>query len=354
MTLPALTDRAEIHARLQSIFPAGTPQRNYITREMAASAIFVALYIGAVEGTAQLFGPKHIYRMTYEQSTLTDDADRMAYIVSIAKPGAPIAGKRWYEDNTRESIRDETLREGLVAIGAVTERTDVPTTSSRPRYALKANFAALFDPSLSGDALEAAIADWQKVALSVGALARVAIVRTGATGNDDQVLVTLPSGAARQMKAGPSSVLTKAAIEVFAPRFLEQPAVIFMSESGNKVVSQDDQLAKRIGLNIQADKNLPDVILVDLRDPHPLLVFVEVVASDGPVSERRKQALTELIDAGGFPIEHVAFVTAYLDRSGAPFKKTVDSLAWGSFAWFASEPEHLIILSASGDKLSGK
>ena len=38
------------------------------------------------------------------------------------------------------------------------------------------------------------------------------------------------------------------------------------------------------------------------------------------------------------------FVTAYLDRSDAAFKKTVDALAWGSFIWFASEPDHLVRL----------
>lgn len=47
----------------------------------------------------------------------------------------------------------------------------------------------------------------------------------------------------------------------------------------------------------------------------------------------------------GFPLEHVAFVTVYLDRSAGPFKKTVDSRAWGSCAWFAAEPERLVVFS---------
>jgi hypothetical protein len=46
----------------------------------------------------------------------------------------------------------------------------------------------------------------------------------------------------------------------------------------------------------------------------------------------------------GFPAKRVAFVTAYLDRSHAAFKKTVSELAWNSFVWFAAEPEHLLIL----------
>jgi hypothetical protein len=133
-------------------------------------------------------------------------------------------------------------------------------------------------------------------------------------------------------------------IEVFAPSFLRQPAVVFVSESGNRVVSRDDELAKAIGLNIRADKNLPDMILVDLAPAHPLLVFVETVATDGPINARRKDALQALAREAGFGIEHLAYVTAYLDRSGAAFKRTVDSLAWGSYAWFVSEPEGLFHL----------
>ena len=126
-----------------------------------------------------------------------------------------------------------------------------------------------------------------------------------------------------------------------------QPAVLFVSESGNKVVARDDQLARKVGLNIEAHKNLPDVILVDLGPTHPLLVFVEAVATDGPVNDRRRRALEELATQAGFPAEHVAFVTAYLDRSGPAFKKTVDALAWGSYAWFVSEPDGLVELSTT-------
>jgi hypothetical protein len=350
---PMLT-REEVHARLQAIFPDGAPNRAYLTRMLAASAVFVALYVDAIEGSGTYLGPKHVYRMTDEQAARVDDASRAAYAGNVLRTGSHTEGKRWYQDNTREPIRDETLREGLVAIGAVTERTDLATTSSKPRYALKANFAALFDPALAGEALQDRVVAWQAEALNKGALARLAIVRRGGGVSADQVLVTFPNGETRRMKPGPSSEITKAVVEVFAPAFLTEPAVVFLSESGNKVVARDDELARSIGLAIQADKNLPDTILVDLGPAHPLLVFVEVVATDGPISQRRKEALEVLVAEAGFPAEHVAFVTAYLDRSAGPFKKTVDSLAWGSYAWFAAEPERLVVFSEAVTRLSGK
>lgn len=350
----ALLAREEVYARLQAIFPDGTPHRTYLTRMLAGSTVFVALYIDAVEGSGSFLGPKHVYRMTDEQAYKLDAQSRKDYAVNVLRGGSHIDGRRWYQDNTREPIRDETLREGLVAIGAVIERTDLPTTSSKPRYALGAAFAALFDPALTGDALATKITEWQTAALSKGALARLAIVRRGASIGTDQVLVTFPNGETRRMKPGPSSEITKSVVERFATAFLKDPAVIFLSESGNKVVARDDELSRSIGLNIKADKNLPDIILADLGPANPLLVFVEVVATDGPISERRKQALEAVIAEANYPLEHVAFLTAYLDRAAGSFKKTVDSLAWGSYAWFAAEPDRLIVFAEKHGAIHGR
>ncbi len=49
MSLPPLPPVPEIHRRLREIFPEGTTNRNYATREMAARTIFVMLYIGAID-----------------------------------------------------------------------------------------------------------------------------------------------------------------------------------------------------------------------------------------------------------------------------------------------------------------
>jgi hypothetical protein len=351
MPLPGLLNRNQIRERLLDIFPEGSPHRTYCTRELAASTVFVALYVGAIEGAGECFGPKHVYRMTDKQAARNDAASRAAYALRIKGAGYQPPGRRWYSDNTREPIRDETLREGLVSVGAVSERSGVPTTSATPRYALTSEFASLFDPGLKGTAFEKAVAAWREKSLSAGALARIALMRKGAAAGGSHVLIKFPNGETRRLVVGPSAHITKSVIEDFAPRFLQKPAVLFVSESGNKVVERDEILARSIGLKIEVDKNLPDVILVDLGPAHPMLVFVEVVASDGPVNDRRRQALEKLASEAGFPVDHIAFVTAYLDRSSAPFKKTVDALAWGSYAWFASEPSGLVELSVGRNRL---
>jgi len=348
--LPPYVPRTFVADRLPAIFPAGIPNRTYCVRELAASTVFAALYIGAVAGTGQYLGPIHVYRMTDEQAVKSSDSERRAFAGAVfgRNAGAAITGTRWYADNTREPIRDETLRDGLVAIGAVTRRDDLPTTSSLPRYALDQDFASLFDPALTGDALTAAILAYQQMHLSKSALARVTILRAGAAAGAAGVLVTFPNGETRQLAPGPSSVIAQAVVETFAPRFLERPAILWLSESGNRVVLRDDRMAAAIGLKIEADRNLPDMILADLGPPEPIIIFAEVVATDGAVTARRRAALLALTDDAGFDRRQVAFLTAYRDRESAAWRKTAAQLGWGSFAWFTSEPDHIVQLHDGG------
>nr|WP_230326648.1 MULTISPECIES: BsuBI/PstI family type II restriction endonuclease [unclassified Serratia (in: enterobacteria)] len=173
-------------------------------------------------------------------------------------------------------------------------------------------------------------------------------MKSGAAIAEDAVVVTFPNGEQRTLAPGPSSVIAKAVIEVFAPTFLKSPAILWLSESGNKVVARDEGLAHALGLRIDASKALPDIILIDLGHESSgadmLVVFTEVVATDGPINRERKSALTKLALEAGFSESHLAFLTAFMDRGSAPFKKSISELAWGSHAWFVSEPEHLIDL----------
>jgi hypothetical protein len=349
--LPPYISREDIHKRLPLIFPDGTSVHiGYVTREIAASTIFTFLYIGAVQGSDRYLAPVHIYRMTDELAKFRDNDTRELYAFNALKRNYNPPGKRWYADNSREPIRDETIREGFVPIGAVLA-ADIPTTSSKPRYYLQKEFAALFNPMLRDDALTEAIAQWHETFLSVSALTRIRLAKLGRGSMENEVSVRFPNGEIRKLSPGLSSVISKAVIEVFATTFLSDPGVLWLSTSDKKVVARDDEMAAIIGLKIQADKNLPDIILVDLAPAHPLLVFIEVVATDGAVTNRRQEAIYRLTDNAGFDRSQVAFVTVYEDRSGPGFSKTIRNLAWNSYAWFVSEPEKIIHLKENNSFL---
>lgn len=97
-------------------------------------------------------------------------------------------------------------------------------------------------------------------------------------------------------------------------------------------------------MNFPADRLLPDIVLVDLGAPEPVIVFMEVVASEGPVTDMRQEALIELATAAGFARRQLAFVTAYLHRDHPAVRRTLAELAWQSFAWFASEPDSIVAM----------
>lgn len=341
MTLPALLDRVSIQERLRIIFPEGTPERDKCIRDAAAATVFVMLYIGAIEGAGRWLGPVHVVRMSDKRAAMVSQVQRLGYARR-----ATLVGRRWYAENSREQVRDEVLRQGLIPNNAVVERAGVATTAGLPRYALTEEFAALFNPEIPAEDLPEIAAEWRSAHLSPAAIARIRLVRRGAAATEEGVLVKFPSGETRRLAAGPSSEISRAVIEEFAVRFLGKPAVLWLSESGAKVVARDDRLAAELRLNIDASRNLPDIILVDLGDDASqfLLVFIEVVASDGAMTAERMKALQSLAIAAGYTDNQVAFVTAYLDRSRSEFKRTVPSLAWHSFAWFVSEPEHVIFL----------
>jgi hypothetical protein len=147
MALAELLPITSIQSRLLQIFPEGIDNRAWLTRDMAARVLYVMLYIGAVEGEDRWLGPKHVYGMSDRQADRKTEIDRLAYGANAWKAGYTSRGKPWYADTTREPIRDETLRDGLVRVGAAVLRPDVPTTSSYPRYALQREFAGLLQPN---------------------------------------------------------------------------------------------------------------------------------------------------------------------------------------------------------------
>lgn len=304
-----------ISERLPKIFPEGSENRNYLIREMAAKTIFLMLYAGAIDGNDQWIRPDQVTKMTDEQSVKISPEERATWVEnSLARGKMKNIKHRWYAVNTRESIRDESLRLGLILVGAVFARDDLPTTSPAPKYCLNADFAKLFDEDITGEALDSIIMEWQDKYLSPEALSRIRLLERGANAKQsNQVLVKLPNGEVRRMFSGPSSVLTKNVIEEFATRFLQEPALVFLSESGNKVIEQDNNLAQSMGLHIEADRNLPDIILADIGLEKPILLFIEVVVTDGPISSSRKEALLNITTEGGFQSERVLFLTAFED-----------------------------------------
>jgi hypothetical protein len=337
----------EIQSRLRDIFPREIDVNGYIIREIGAKTVFTMLYGFCVNG-GNWIRPAAITCMTDEQAAIQDPESRKQWLRIIQSPSAPRdIPDRWYKPNTREPIRDETLRD-MVRFNAVLERSELPTTSPSPRYTLQDKFAELFNPELKGEVLANAISEWQDKFLSAPALARVALSKHLATSQSDGVLVNLPNGETRKLASGPSSELAKAVIEQFTKNFMKVPAVVLISESARKLILKDDKLCRAIGFSIDVSGVLPDIILADLDENHPIIIFVECVASDGPVNDRRKQELEVMESAASYHEKDFAYLTVFKDRSDAASRRLLPSIAWGTFVWYASEPDEIMFLREGG------
>jgi hypothetical protein len=344
--LPPLPSLEQLGERLSAIFPEGIPQRNYFVRPVAVKTVFVMLYVGAVEGSDCWFRPNQVSRMTDAQATRTTEQERLRWTEASLRPRTKgqVQPGGWAADTSREPVRDETLRNALFQVGAAVQRSGIDTTSSKPRWALALDFVELL--LCPTEELGERISSWRERHLSRAALARILLAQRGITAAStaDTTLVTFPNGESRRMAAGQSTNIAKAVIEQFTHCFLVDPGVLWVSESGNKVTLRDDDLARRVGLEINTQLLLPDIILVDLGQRHPVFVFIEIVASDGPVDEQRKAVLLEMLHQAGHGDHQAAFLTAFWDRGGAAYRRAASVIAGNSFVWAATEPEKIIIV----------
>ena len=344
--LPALVSVDEVQRRLEAIFPGAFPDRGILVGRMAAQVVFVFMYGGFIEGSGRLLRPSLVYFFTAEQARRVAKGQREAWLSIALRPGHRPSGKRWYADNTRESIRDDLIRDRLLAMGIVGRKEGVATTSSAPVYFLSAAFTALFSPGLDAAALVDAVAAWRSAHLGSSTLKRMALKAQGALARQGDVFIEMPDGTRMRIAAGPSSPILQAMVEEFAPRWLRKPVVLWISASDQKSHPQFVQLAASIGLTFPADKELPDLILADLAGPVRFL-FCEIVATDGPVTIQRKAALTAIARQSGIDAAQLHFVTAFQDRQAAAFRKTFSRIAPDSDIWFSTEPDLILELRSA-------
>ena len=339
MTLPPIISAKEVERRLPVIFPDGSERLTDCRSKAAARVIAAAIYVGAVEGSGIEIGPAHIVRLSEKQlSNKQAVADRQLYHKQIGG-----TYKAWYNENSRETVRDNVIKKSFIPIGAMTDREDLPTNAGSPRYALQAAFAKLFEPTVSDAQLKAMAEDWRANTLSPDALARIHLSQRSADAGGP--LMKMADGTVQRLEPGPSSEIAIAVVERFAPRFLSKPVLAWLSQSGTKATFETRAIIQHLKLDIDEKKVLPDMILADLAEPFRL-VFIEIVATDGPMSSARVKTLSSIALKGGFSSDQVYFVTAFKDRSGPAFRKAFASTAWGTMIWFSTEPDKLVILRA--------
>ncbi|MCI3270113.1 BsuBI/PstI family type II restriction endonuclease [Streptomyces cylindrosporus] len=347
--LPALLDSREAYQeRLKKILPQATTGVTSTENLAAASIAFAAMYMGAI-GDSPRFRPTMVTWMSDEIVARRSDEERRAYyraarrgekaVEALFAQAGVLRGTSWYVGNSREQVRDESIKK-MAEHGAVLERTDLAKTSPTGRYSLEPGFAALLDPHLAGETFDAAVIAWQDTHLSPTGKRRAARQRDP-NRSTKSVTVSLPEGGQRILHPGESSAILKGVLEFFAPK-LQDPSVLFISQPGEKVNPLDAKALKEMGLAVDQAALLPDCLIADLAPERDEFWFIEVVATDGPITDARKSDLLEWATSQNLKAEQCRFLTAFASRTSSEAKKCLPQLAPGSYAWFDDEPENLL------------
>ena len=347
-----LPSREEIQRRLTLIFPRSAFDPVH-SNPLAASALAAMLYVdavvpdaGKIQADATWARPSLCLWMSDAVYARSSAADRIAWRKAALRSRRAVDELQaswglahavsWYRDNSRETLRDETLPAWL-DYGALRDRPGVITTSSNPRWALTSSFADLFDPSLSDDDLLSAVETWRASHMTPGDRFRIATLRERERAVH-AVEITLPNGTVRSLEPGDASFILRGVIERWAPVRLGDPVVLSISEPGDKVYVADAARLRALGLTIDPGSLLPDAVIVDIGETPPAFWIVEAVASDGPVTEDRRRQLLRWAEEQRIPVGSCQFLSAFLDRNDSASKRRLKDLAIGTYAWYASEP----------------
>ncbi len=235
-----------------------------------------------------------------------------------------------YRTGSRESVRKFSIHQ-LVAAGVLEKNADDKdraTNSSdysyRPTQIALDALRKFGDKDGWPDALAQFHAEWASLR-----------ERWAAERELHRVPVRLLDDTEVTLSEGKHSALIAAIVEDFAAYFTPGGKVVYLGDTGEKWVVNEEEYLADLGVVVDAHGKMPDVLIHDVdRD---WLVCVEAYFSVGPMDPKRIDELRELF-AGARP--GLVYVTAFPDR--AKFRAAAADIAWESDVWVRDSPTHLI------------
>ncbi len=236
---------------------------------------------------------------------------------------------RQYAENTRETIRRQTLHQFEQA-GIVIRNPDDPfrpTNSPNTVYAI------------SDEALKVIkkyeTLEWQ-LAVEEFAMSKGKLIEKYEKRNKKYLIpVDLPDGTLVNFSPGKHNELQVKIIKEFRIRFCPDTKVLYVGDAARKLLYIDEELLKELKIPITKHDKLPDVVLYDKNKNH--LFLIEAVTAHGPLSPKRQMELEEILK----PCKIVKiYVSAFPDFR--EFKRHIDNIAWETEVWIENNPDHMI------------
>lgn len=242
-----------------------------------------------------------------------------------------------YAENTRETIRDESVKP-LVAAGVVQLNPDAPDRSiNSPATVYQITPEALSLLKKYGRR------EWSQ-ALKDYLGDRETLIDRYARRRSEHLLQVNVGGYPIHISPGKHSELIKRILEEFSPRFAPNALTLYVGDTGSKWGLFDADKLAELGINVSRHGQMPDVLIYN--EEKNWLFLIESVTSSGPIDGRRREELHRLF---GKSKAALVFVTAFPNRQ--VMRRYLHVLAWETEAWIADSPDHLIHLN--GEKFLG-
>jgi len=236
---------------------------------------------------------------------------------------------RDYAPNTRETIRRFTLHQFADAMLVVQNPDEPARPVNSPKWNYQVTSEALAVLQAYGTpAFDAALRDY--LAMVPGLRYRYAAAR-----ELNRIPVTLPGGVPFTLSPGGQNVLLKQMVEEFCPQFTPGGEVLYVGDADAKWPFFEAERLAELGVTVDQHGPMPDLV-VYLPDKD-WLVLMEAASSHGPVNSRRRGELAALFSDA---TPGLVYVSCFPDRR--EMRKYLHEIAWGTEAWCADNPTHLI------------
>ena len=240
-----------------------------------------------------------------------------------------------YAENSRETIRRQTLHQFEKEVGIVERNSDNPR---RPTNSPNTTW------SITDDALKTirnyGAKGWKT---SIDSLIKKLGKKVKTFDKDKKkTQLKLKIGEREYLLSpGKHNKLQKHIITEFKEHFCKDAEVLYFGDTAYKMLHLDKKKMKAIGIEVSKHGILPDIVLLDQAKSR--LYLIEAVTSHGPVSNKRLIELTKYFSEVRYK---KIFISAFPNLK--EFRRHVDDIAWKTEVWIAEIPEHMIHFN--GDK----
>ncbi len=237
-------------------------------------------------------------------------------------------GKK-YAPNSRETFRRFSIHQ-FVQAGIATYNPDEP---ARPVNSPKAVYQIL--PETLALLKTYGTAQWKQKLKTYLDTRETLAKRYAKPRVQNLVPVQITQGKKIKISPGEHSLLIKAIVEDFAPRFAPGCVLVYVGDTGEKWGYFDKKLLTKLGVAVDSHGKMPDVVL--FCPDRNWILLVESVTSHGPVDAKRHAELATLLASSSAGL---VYVTAFPSRS--VMARYLSEIAWETEVWVSEAPSHLI------------